>query len=251
MRAVHQRDLYTAILEAKKNGFDVLEIHLSAPQFLPENYKLSELKKLRRFSEEHNITLQTHSEIGQSLIQADSISRKAEKEKLRLTVKFSKHIGARNLTLHVGKAPQYHLGPGKEIRNELLYEKYYCSLFEDSIKYITSIASRELNICIENDNLLPGFQKILDKYLKLGKVFLTYDFIKASKEQAKFFGRNIRHIRNVHVSGIRHGTLKGLEKNVEKFLKPLDNLNLPVIIEIVSTKEAILGKSIIQSIRSK
>ena len=38
MRAVHQKNIKSAILEAKRNGFEVLEIHLSSPQFLPQNH---------------------------------------------------------------------------------------------------------------------------------------------------------------------------------------------------------------------
>jgi sugar phosphate isomerase/epimerase len=256
MRAVYQKDIRSAILEAKKNGFEVLEIHLSAPQFLPQNYSPEQLKAIKSFAAKNNIILQTHSEIGQSLIQADEILRKAEKQKLKQMVMFSRQLGARCLTVHIGKAPQYHLGIGGEIKNDVTYAKHYTALFEDSVKYIISIAPKDLYIAIENDNLLPGYQKVLDKYLKTGKVFLTWDILKSysghaeklKDDQWKFVQRNIQHVRNIHVSGPRHGSIQGCEKKFAQFFELFKNKNLPMIIEIISLEEALKAKTFIQDL---
>ncbi len=248
MRAVHQKDLPTAISEAKENGFEVLEIHLSSPQFLPQNYSAGQLIKIKDFSAKNNITLQTHSEIGQSLIQADSILRTAEKQKLKEIIQFSRNIGARCLTLHVGDAPGYSLGTGKRVSNDVLYAKYYSKLFEDSIKYIVSIAPKGMLICIENDNLLPAYQKVLGKYLKTGKVFLTWDIMKSGPEQQRFVKKNLRYVKNLHISGPHHAGLKGYERDYLEFFKLFQGKDIPMIVEIISLENALETKALIRSL---
>ena len=257
IRAIHQKDIKTAILEAKNNGFKVLEIHFSSPQFLPEKYTQKALKEIRLFAEKNGIILQSHSEIHQSLIQIDSILRKAEKERVEKMIQFNRNIGARSLTLHPGAAPQFLAGPGKEIRNDDVYAKYYTELFEDSIKHIVSLKVTDLFVCIENAdwNFTEKYQKILDRYLKTGKVFLTCDVMKTyiytptlniKKDQWKFFKRNRRYVRNIHLSGKSHGGLSGFEKEYTKILSLFQNKDIPVILEILSLKEAIKSKKIFQ-----
>lgn len=258
IRAVHQKNIKTAIIEAKQNGFGVLEIHLSSPQFLPQNYNASQLNKLKVFAQKNSIILQTHSEIGQSLIQADNILRQAEKKKLERAVKFSLGIGARCLTLHQGKAPSYSMGPGNVIHNDYIYKKYYTNLFEDSVKHIISIAPKDFFIGIENtDNFTTGYQKVLDKYLKTNKVFLTWDIMKSysykptkifRKDQWKFLNRNVGHVCNIHISGPSHGGIEGYEKDYVKFFKLFRGKNIPVVIERLSLKDALATRKIILSL---
>ena len=258
IRAIHQKDIKTAILEAKKNGFGVLEIHLSSPQFLPQNYNSSKLEDVKLFATKNNMVLQTHSEIGQSLLQADNILRTAEKLRLERAVKFSKSIGAVSLTLHPGNVPGYFENPGKRIANDSLYTKYYNELFEDSLKHVISIASKDLFICIENtDNFTLGYMKILERYLKNKKVFLTCDIMKAfsykpvqklREDQWKFFKRNITYVKNIHLSGPGHGSLEGCEKDFVKFFKLFQDKNIPMIIETLALKEAPNTRKIIQNL---
>lgn len=256
IRAVHQKNIRTAILEAKKNGFEILEIHLTSPQFLPERYTQSQLAEIKNFAEKNNIILQTHSEIGQSLVRAGSIIRKAEKQKLRKIIQFSQKIGARCLTLHIGEAPGYYSGPGQVSRNNDVYTKFYMNLLEDSLKNIIKIAPKDLYICIENDKLNVNYEKVLDKYLKAGKFFLTWDFMKTysyqptrkiRQDQLKFFKKNINSVRNVHISGPSHAGLTGYEKDFTPFLKLLKGKDISVILEILSLPEAIKAKVLIQN----
>lgn len=258
IRAIHQKDICTAILEAKKNDFDVLEIHLSSPQFLPQNYTDAQLKRIRDFALKNNITLQTHSELGQSLIHADNILRTAEKQKLNQIIQFSRKIGSRSLTLHVGNAPGYFDGPGKRIPNDSVYTKLYVNLFQESLKHIISIAPKDLFICIENaDNFTVGYQKILAEYLKLNKIFLTLDIMKCyshkltgklREDQWKFFKKNADYVRNIHISGPSHAGLQNSKMDFIPFLKLLQGKNIPAVIEIVSLVEAIKAKKIIQDL---
>ena len=63
MRAVHQKNIKTAIVEAKKNGFYMVEIHLTSPQFLPQNYTALQLSEIKSLAQKSGIALSTHSEI--------------------------------------------------------------------------------------------------------------------------------------------------------------------------------------------
>ncbi len=247
IRAIHQRNIQTAVLEAKRNGFGILEIHLSSPQFLPQRYDPTDLKKVKVFAKKNNVILQTHSEIGQSLIQADAILRKAEKQKLKQIVQFSRRIGARCLTLHIGDAPAYHFGIGKSIPNDVLYTDYYAELFRDSMKFITVIASKDLPVCIENDRLIPKYQNLLNGFLKTNKIFLTWDLMKTlRKDQWKFFKKNIQYVRNIHVSSAGHDSLRGHEKDFTLFFNFLQAESIPMVIEIIPLKKAIETKNIIR-----
>lgn len=44
-RGIYQTNIYNAIWEAKKFGFEVLELHCNAPKFSPENFSKNERKK--------------------------------------------------------------------------------------------------------------------------------------------------------------------------------------------------------------
>lgn len=258
IRAIHQKDIKTAIAEAKRNGFQVLEIHLSSPQFLPQNYSVTQLQQLRTFAQKNNITLQVHAEINSSLIEIDNIIRKAEKQRLERVVKFSRQLGARCLTLHPGKAPTYYLGnKGKVLQNDDAYSKVYNKLFEDSLQHIVSIAPKDLFICIENtDNFTLGYRKILNKYLKTNKVFLTWDILKNLNfktgtklwpGQWEFIQKNVKYVRNIHVSGPEHGSLQGVQKHFVQFFKLFKN-NIPMVIETVSLGAAKETKMIIRNL---
>jgi sugar phosphate isomerase/epimerase len=259
MRAVHQKDIKTAIIEAKKNGFDVLEIHLTSPQFLPQNYTNEQLSDLKALAIKNNIILQTHSEIGQSMLLADNTLRDAEKKKLKKMIDFSRKLGAVSLTLHPGKAPSYYSGPGKSTNNDNVYVKYYNMLFEDSIKHIVSIAPKDLFICIENtDNFKTDYQKILSAYLKTGKVFLTWDIMKSyssfqpekklHEDRMMFLKKNIQYVRNFHISGPSHGGLEGHEDAFITFFEMFKDKNVPMIIEILSLEEVTRAKKIIRGL---
>lgn len=259
MRAVHQKDIKTAIVEAKKNGFDTLEIHLTSPQFLPQNYTSEQLSDLKAIASKNNIILQTHSEIGQSMLLADNTLRDAEKKKLKKMVDFSRKLGAVSLTLHPGKVPSYYSGPGKSTTNDNVYVKHYNMLFEDSLKHIISIAPKNFFICIENtDNFKIDYQKILSKYLRTGKVFLTWDIMKSFssfqtekklyEDRMMFLKKNIQYVRNLHISGPSHCGLEGHEDSFVTFFEMFKNKNIPMIIEILSLEEAVQAKKIIRDL---
>lgn len=259
IRAIHQKTLTAAILEAKNNGFEILEVHLSSPQFLPQTYTASELKKIKAFAFENGVLLQVHDGIGHSLIEADEILRKAEKARLKRLIGLSQQLGARCLTLHPGKAPSYYLGQDEKVLlNDNIYPEFYSELFDDSLRYLASLAPKDLYICVENtDNFNFRYQKILQKYLKTGKLFLTWDLyktlsfgttIKVKSDQMHFFQRNIRFVRNIHISGKGHGSIKGHEKHYSKFVEFLKEKDLPFIIETMRLNQAIEIKKYIKSI---
>ena len=259
LRAVYQKDIKTAILEEKRTGFDFLKIHFSSPQFLPQNYTIEQAKEMKVFANKNGIAIQTHAEIGQSMILVDDILREAEKKKLKRMVNFSKNIGATCLTLHPGKASGYYSGPGGNIHNDDVYLKYYADLFEDSLKYITSIATKEVCICIENtDNFNSLYQKLLTKYLKTEKVFLTWDIMKGYsshkpemklyEDRASFLKKNIKYVRNLHISGPSHSGLEGYEKPFCAFFDLFKDRNIPMVIEIISLSEAVHAKKIMRDL---
>ncbi len=255
IRGVYQKSVKAAIIEAKKNGFEVLEIHLSSPQFHPQCYTQQQLTDIKYFAIKSGVILQTHSEIGQSLIQSDKGLRLAEQRRTKQYMQFSRQIGARCMTLHVGTAPQYHAG-SEIFRNDALFPRYYTELFEESVQYLVSIAPRDVMVCIENDNFTEGYRKVLEKYLKTGKVFLTWDFMKnfqfapqkiLKSKLFEFMKRNLRYVQNAHISGPKHAGISGYEKDFLPFLQLVENANTPIILEILSLKEAIEAKEIIQA----
>ncbi|MEK7203060.1 MAG: TIM barrel protein [Patescibacteria group bacterium] len=262
MRAIYQKNIEAAILEAKRLGFKVLEIHLSAPQFLIAQYSAKRILAIKKIAEKEGIILQTHAPAEFSLIFVDENLRQGARKQLKEMIKFSQALGARALTLHPGKAAIFHQVDGEKIKDDDLYSKFYCRLFEDSIKDIISIAPKNLFICIENtDNFNLGYQKILDKYLRAGKIFLTWDIRKnfdfttnkLIKEQWNFVVKNQRAVKNLHVSGLGagHGKIDGWEKQLKPFFKLFRNCNLPLIIEVLPKKETVKAKNIIEKIYEK
>lgn len=254
-RAIYQQNIYNAIKEAKKFGFQILELHCNAPKFSPENFSKKERKKIKKFAQENNILMQTHVPLELSLIFTNSYLRDAVKSYLRELVIFSHDIGARCLTLHPGKTAMYNTADGKKLKDDDIYPGYYSKFFEDSIKYIVSIAKKNVFVCIENtDNFTPEYMRILSKYLSSGKIFLTLDILKCytytdirlMQNQWDFFVKNKKYVKNIHVSGAMHVGLEGWEKKIEKFFRLFNNSGLPVIVEILPIKDAVAAKKIIK-----
>lgn len=261
-RAIYQPSIRAAISEAKKNGFAVLEIHLTSPQFIPYNFSKKELLAIKNFSKEQNVILQTHAPLEQSLIFICKELRQAAKDQVKTMIKFSQAIGARCLTLHPGKAAIYHTEDGKKLKDDELFPKFYSDIFEDSIKYIISIAPKDFYVCVENtDNFTLNYQKVLNKYLPSDKIFLTWDIRKnytyttneLIEQQWKFVQKNKNCVKNLHVSGFNaaHGGLKGWEDKLDQFFKLFGDQGLPMIIEIMPLQSALEAKEIINQLAKK
>ncbi|MFA6587626.1 MAG: TIM barrel protein [Patescibacteria group bacterium] len=255
-RTIYQKDIRFAIKEAKKNDFKVIEIHLTSPQFSPFKYSLKELKLIKYFAAREDIILQVHAPLEQSLIFTNKQLRIGAKRQLEEMIKFGRNLGVKCLTLHPGKAAIYHFADGKKVKDDDVYPKFYGGLFEDSIKHIVSIVPKDFFVCIENtDNFTSQYQKVLNKYLPSGKLFLTWDIRKnysyktnkLIKEQWGFIQRNKDYVKNLHVSGfsITHGEIKGWEKRLDRFIGLFGNRRLSLIIEIMPLKYALEAKKII------
>lgn len=256
-RAVYQKNIESAIKEAKDNGFKVIEIHVSSPQFLIPSYSIEQLKFIKKLAEKKQIAIQVHAPLEMSLIFVNENLRKAAKKQIKELLIFCKTIGANSITLHIGKADTYHDAFGNKLKNDDIHLKFYNQLFEDSLKYITSIADKEINICIENaDNFKSNYQKILQKYFSTKKVFLTWDIRKSFsyetgkliEDQWKFFQKNKEYIKNIHISGLSssHGEIKEWNSEFSRFFNVLKNKNLSVIIELLPLEAAIKAKNIIE-----
>lgn len=261
-RAIYQSSIQAAIGEAKKHSFVVLEIHLTSPQFLLYNYSEKQLAEIKSFSKEQGITLQLHAPLEQSLIFISPELRQAAKDQIEKMVEFGQEIGARCLTLHPGKATVYHTSGDEKLKNDELFPKFYSDLFEDSIKHIISIAAEDIFICVENtDNFTLQYQKVLDKYLLSGKLFLTWDIRKnysyttneLIQEQWEFVKRNKEHVKNLHISGFgaAHGEIKEWGEKLNRFIDLFNDKNLSLVIEIMPLEHALEAKRIINNLLIK
>jgi len=262
-RAIYQKNIRFAIQEAKHNGFAVLEIHLSSPQFLPARYSLKQLKLLKDFAKKQDIALQAHAPLEHSLIFVNPELRKSAKKQIEEMRQFCNTIGAQCLTLHIGKPDTYHNVNGKKLKADDIYPDFYRKLFEDSVKHIISLSSNDVRICVENtDNFSAQYQKVLDKYLPSGKIFLTWDIRKnysyinneLDKDQWKFFQKNTRYVKNLHISGLNaaHGKLeKRWAIELNRFLILFTNETLPLIVEAMPLKYALEAKKIINRLTKR
>jgi sugar phosphate isomerase/epimerase len=261
-RAIYQKNIKAAIAEARRNGFDVLEIHLSSPQFSPDLYSKKELLSLRVFAERQEVTLQIHASLEASLLFIDLRLRQAAKDYFKMIVRFGGAIGARCLTIHPGSVFGYHTAAGTRLKNDDVYRGGYARLFDDSLKFIASIAAKQrVLVCIENaDNFNTDYQKILEKYLKRGNIYLTWDIRKTffldgsfRTEQWHFIKKNLAYVKNMHVSGLRggHGAIGAAEKKLSKFFKLFPNHDIPLVIEILPLSAALASRNNLKKVISQ
>lgn len=258
-RAIYQKDICSAIEEAKRNGFEVLEIHLTSPQFMPVRYTQKQIKVIRDFTDKNDVILQIHAPLEQSLIFTNTDLRKGAKKQLEEIVRFSRSLGARCLTLHPGKAAVYHTSTGEKLKDDDLYAAFYAELFEDSLKHIVKISRSNLYICVENtDNFTSEYQKILDKYLPSGKIFITWDIRKnytyttneLIEEQWRFVQKNKNYVKNLHISGFEgaHGELGGWEDKLTCFFDLFSNQDLSMVVEIMPIESAKKAAEVVNKI---
>lgn len=253
IRAIYQKDLRTAVVEARRNGFEVLEIHLSSPQFQPEKYSQRQLKDLAAFAKKQNIILQVHASLESSLLFLNSDLRRAAEVQLKKAVQFSKAIEARCITLHPGSVFGYHFADGTKIKNDDVYRKEYRRLFDDGLKFLNTLSFGSLLVCLENtDNFNLDYQKILEKHLSKKRIFLTWDIRKnfsytskePKKDQLDFIRRNFKYVKNLHLSGLSggHGTIGKNERQFIRFINLFKNSNPPIILEVLPLRQAIESK---------
>lgn len=261
-RGIYERNIKEAIRVAKRGGFRVLEIHLSSPQFLPERYSVRERRSIQNYARKMDVALQVHGSLEMSLIFIDPDLRASAKRQMDRIVSFCAAIGARCLTLHPGQAVIYHTAEGEKLKNDTLYKRYYERLFEDSIKHLTSIARKDFYICIENtDNFTKSYRKILSRYLKNGKIFLTWDIRKnfsysndeLLSDQWKFVTAHRQYVKNLHISGFgtAHGGIIGYKEKLLPFFRLFGGQDLPLIIEIMPEKQAVVSKVMLERLFEK
>jgi sugar phosphate isomerase/epimerase len=261
-RAIYEKSIEEAIRLAKRGRFKVLEIHLSSPQFSPEKYSRDQLQTLKLYAQKMGVVLQVHGSLETSLIYTNTDLRAGGKRQLDQIISFCSVLGARCLTLHPGQAAIYHTADGKKLKGDKVYARYYESIFEDSIKYLESIARKGLYICVENtDNFTSGYRKILARHLKTGKIFLTCDIRKVFSyttselitDQLNFFVANSQYVKNLHISGLgaAHSGIKGWEKKFKPFFGLFGGRDLPLIIEIMPEKETIAAKKVLERLSHK
>ena len=252
-RAIFQKDLRTAIDEAAHNGFEVLEIHLASPQFLVDRYSPAALKKIRSYATQRGVTLQTHAPFEVSLLFSDPVMREATKKFIKKVARFSTLIGARCMTVHPGFVVGYHDADGKKIKNDDLYRAFYKKLFDESMRFMSTLASSQLVIGIENtDNFNTDYRMILEKYLRSKKLFLTWDVRKnfsmkggaLNEDQWNYVQRNKKYVRNLHMSGLGgpHGAVSTADKRLMPFIGLFKNQDLPMIFEVEPLRAAITSK---------
>lgn len=244
IRAIYPKNINLSLKDYGKENFDVVEAHLSSPQFY-----LSRKALLRE------TTLQVHAPLELSLIFTGEKLRNGSKEELSKIVKFSQKLKARCLTIHIGKAATYHEAKGKQLKNDDIYPELYSNLLEDSLKHIVSIAPKDLFICIENTDNFVRYQKTIEKYLKTGKLFLTWDIRKSYsydtgkliKDQWDFVKRNKKYVKNLHISGLEgsHGEIKKWDKRFDRFIDLFKDQDLPMIIEVFPLESALKAKTVI------
>lgn len=259
-RAIYESSISAAINIAKRNGFEVLEIHLSSPQFNPDTFTAKDFSGIKNLAKKKKIILQVHAPLEQSLLFTSRELRQGAEKQLKTLIYFSRQIQARCLTIHPGKVSVYNAVDGRKIKADEKYPRYYGKLFENSLKQIISMAQPDLFVCLENtDNFTPGIMKILEKYLPSGKIFLTWDFMKSftytdnrlRPEQWKFFQKNQKYVKNIHVSGSLHGRMNDREKRFDRFINILNDRELPFIMEIYPLNYAVEGKDILKMIFEK
>lgn len=254
-RAIYESSIQSAIKIAKRNRFEVLEIHLSSPQFNTDTFTSKDFLNIINLAKKEKIILQVHAPLEQSLLFAGRELREGARHQLRTLINFSQKIQARCLTIHPGKVSVYNTADGRKIKADEKYPKYYDGLFKDSLRQLISLAPKDLFICLENtDNFTSRIMKIISKFLPSGKIFLTWDIMKnftytnhrLISEQWNFFKKNIKFIKNIHASGFSHGSLEGWERRMSKFLAEISEYELPIIVEVYPLAVAIEGKKIIE-----
>ena len=208
------------------------------------------------------MTLQVHASLDASLLFVDPLLRQAAKDYFKRIIRFSSTIGARCLTIHPGSVFGYHTADGTRLKSDDVYRKHYARLFDDSLKFIASTAVKErVLVCIENaDNFNADYQKILEKYLKRGRVYLTWDIRKIFSldgsfraEQWHFMKKNLAYVNNMHVSGLQggHGAIGPHETRLSRFFRLFPKQNIPLVIEILPLNAALASRRNLKKIISR
>jgi len=248
---VYDRDLYDAIEFASAHGFGFIVPDLMIPRFWPEEYDPPERRKIRRFAEDHGVSISFHAP-------SDNLNLSAPYPEVRAgllrrmgsCLELARDLGAERFTVHPSQPSDFASG-GQSGHYLEDHNRIYAEALAAALRGIVEMA-KGVQICVENEPLTPFVEGVLEGLIAEGvELFLTLDVPKAEDPRKgapvqrveAFYSRNVDRIREAHLHDRRpggrfHDALGHGEVDFRRYLELLAPLDVHFNLEIRPREDA-------------
>ena len=248
---VYDRDLYDAIDFASTHRFGFIVPDLMIPRFWPERYGPSERRRVRRFAEDHDVSISFHAPSDNLNLAAPYPEvRSGILRRMGSCLELARDLEAERFTIHPSQPPDFASGgqPGHYLED---HHGVYAESLANGLRGIVEMAEG-VQVCVENDPLTPFVEGILEGLLEEGfDLFLTLDVPKAEDPRKgepverveAFYMRNSDRVREAHLhdrrpGGRYHDILGQGDVNFKRYLELLAPLDVHFNLEIRPREEA-------------
>lgn len=205
--AVYEYSFEEAIDFACVNGFDFVQFDLGVPTFFLDRRTDRELAALHSLAQSRHVEITFHGPCDNVSLFCDypQISRGILDQYTSILYK-ANLLGARHLTIHTGKHPQFKITGSFEDEYIKRFGRHYGDTLRENILSLLEKCG-ETMLCIENDGFTPLVMDTVGDMLgKYDNLYLTCDIPKLytkklilNKDVYDFMDRNKAFIREAHL----------------------------------------------------
>lgn len=255
--AVYDKNYLDALKYAAKNGFDFVQFDLAVPNFYLEKLTASDIKKIRNFSKKSGVGITLHAP-GDNLslfIDYQHINEGILKY-FKFILRVANQLNARRLVIHPLDYRTYRRSDTLKSDYAKNHHNLLFKTFERSLNFLIKNCGQVM-ICVENCSMPKVAQEVLQKLFNQKKsIYLSLDIAKLhnpnltiKKDIKKFFVRNRKQIREIHLhdqtkKGVSHLRMGQGNINFSKFFPKYLNKSTDVTIEVRPRDEALRTKKL-------
>lgn len=260
LNIIYEKSIPRAVDFASQNGFSAVELWTAAPQFHPEQHSKKRRTAIAKYAQKGGVTLQIHGPEHLSFFADHPFVREAYLRAWKEQIDFAKDLKARSITIHPGAAAMLTFPGGKKISLVEAYPKYFFKFFRENLERAGNYAKGKMLFCIENtDYFERAAMNEIEKLLRKNLLYLTLDSAKLynrdgsiKKEQLRFFVKNRKKIKNVHLhDATKAGGHEIIGKGFVDFeflLRKFKDIGANYIIEVRPRENVLKSKSALQKL---
>lgn len=264
---------YSPKIKAREAALKGIELGLAAVQLsgdflinFPENILETERQRTKEIITLNNINLHFHSPSDIPLASRHEPIRQGGLQRLEEYIDLAVDLGASSFIFHPGRFAFYKIGSGKIVFAEKSIPKSYYDRFYNSTSRLVDYADGRIQLLLENTYLFTKpIIDIIDKFLEKPFTGLVWDiahirsgdgFNRDNENHiAQFFSDRLKSIKLAHihdaVRGRSHLPLGAGSLDIVSYIDIFRNLNIEMIIEVLSDKDLQTSLEFIESLELK
>lgn len=210
--AVYDESVMDALQYARTGGFAGVQLAVEVPHLNPDRVPMAALREAGGFRARHamRISLHTPDHVCSLFETARGLSNAILGYYSDLLT-YAEALGASLIVLHLGDIPSFRTDAEPPARYPPKSVRICLDALRDNLGRLATKAAGRAMLAIENFQFEPPVLEVLEPMLGQDGLGLCWDLAKTYRagvldtELERFFWRNLRHIKQVHLHDIRDG----------------------------------------------